>query len=41
MINSKCNKILLNIFLCAQEPAGTIEEEDKIEEEKKKRNDKF
>ena len=39
MINSECIKILLNIFLCVQEPDSTIEEEDTIEEEE--RNDKF
>ena len=34
-MNSKCNiKILLNIFLCDQEPDSTIEEQDTIEEEK-------
>ena len=40
MIKSKCIKILLNIFLCDQEPDNTIEEEDTIEEERE-RSDKF
>ena len=39
MIYSKCIKILLNIFLCDQEPDSTIEEQDTIEKERE-RSDK-